>query len=46
MKLNVDGTKVYIAVHVDNIGISASNKSLMIEVVAQIKDICQCVESF
>ena len=44
MKLNVDGIKVYIAVHVDDFGIAASNKSLMKQVLAQIKAIYQCVE--
>ena len=44
VKINVDGTKVYIAVHVDDFGIAASNKSLMKEVVNQIRAIYQCVE--
>ena len=44
VKLNGDGTKVYIAVHVDDFGIAASNKSLMKEAIAQIKSIYQCVE--
>ena len=44
VKIYVDGTEVYIAVHVDDFGIAASNKSLMKEVVAQIRTIYQCVE--
>ena len=44
VKLNGDGTKVYIAVHVDDFGIAASNKTLMKEAIAQIKSIYQCVE--
>ena len=44
VKLNGDGTKVYIAVHVDDFGIAANNKTLMKEAIAQIKSIYQCVE--
>ena len=44
VKLNVDGTKVYIAVHVNDFGIAAGNKSFMKEAAARIKDIYQCVE--
>ena len=35
VKLNGDGTKLYIAVHVDDFGIAASNKTLMKEAIAQ-----------
>ena len=41
VRLNNYGTKVYIAVHVVDLGIAASNKALTKKVVAQTKDICQ-----
>lgn len=44
MRLNSDDTKVYIAVHVDDFGIAASNKVMMAEVKAQIKQHYACVE--
>ena len=44
VKINIDGTTVYIAVHVVDFGVAASNKSLMKQVLAQIKAIYQCVE--
>ena len=44
VRLHADGTKVYIAVHVDDFGIAASNTALMKEVVDHIKVIYQCVE--
>ena len=44
VRQQADGIKVYIAVHVDDFGIAASNKASMKEVVAHIKRIYQCVE--
>ena len=44
VKFNGDGTKIYNAVHVDDFGIAARNKSPIEEVVAQIKVIYQCVD--
>ena len=35
VKINSDGTKVYVAVHVDDFGIAASNKTLMAETKSQ-----------
>ena len=35
---------LYIAVHADDLGIAASNKALMKEVVVQVNAIYQCVE--
>ena len=36
VKLNINGSQVYIAVHVDDLGIAASNKSLVKAVIAQL----------
>ena len=44
VRLHSDGSKAYIAVHVDDFGIAASNKTLMAEIVKAIRDIYWCTE--
>ena len=44
VRLNDDGTKVYVAVHVDDFGIAASNIALKLEAMAAIQEVYNCVE--
>ena len=44
VRLNDDGTKVYVAVHVDDFGIAASNTALKLEAMAAIQEVYNCVE--
>ena len=44
VRLLEDGTKAYIAVHVDDFGIAASNIALKEEAIAAIKSVYSCVE--
>ena len=41
---NDDGTKVYVAVHVDDFDIAASNTALKLEAMAAIQEVYNCVE--
>ena len=45
MRLLVDGTKAYVAVHVDDFGVAASTVALKVETMAAIQEVCRCVES-
>ena len=45
MRLLTDGTKAYVAVHVDDFGIAASTVALKEEVMATIQEVYRCVES-
>ena len=40
-----DGTKAYVAVHVDDFGVAASTVALKVEIMAAIQEIYRCVES-
>ena len=44
VRLLADGTKTYIAVHVDDFGIAASTPELKAETVAAIRTVYNCVE--
>ena len=45
VRLLTDGTKAYVAVHVDDFGIAASTVALKEEVMATIQEVYRCVES-
>ena len=44
VRLYDDGTKVFIAVHVDDFGIAASNTALKLEAMVAIQEVYNCVE--
>ena len=45
MRLNDDGTKVYVTVHVDDFGIAASTTALKESPMTTIRAVCHCTES-